>query len=289
MYSNDKFKKEKTEMKKKVVFLSFANSVYVPSLRRLEQQIKGCPLVDEFHFLTNKDLDKEFKKHFNPYIYRRGYGYWKWKSYLVKQQFDKMEEGDILIYADAGCDYNADGEGRLNDYISIVTTNESGILVFEDRFRECQYTKGDVFKFLVADKKAIKPISETNQIWAGSFIIRKCDNTIDLVNRWVDVCMNHFDLITDKASIALNSSDFIENRHDQSVFSVLAKLHNAYALSASELHKANFKNVPFLPTRHKEKSIWTDIRRKLLLPYRYLLGLYLVNFKGFYFKDRFAW
>lgn len=75
----------------KTIFLSFANSVYVPSLRRLEEQIRCCPLINEFHFLTNKDLDNGFKKHFHPYIYRRGYGYWKWKSYLAKQQFDKME------------------------------------------------------------------------------------------------------------------------------------------------------------------------------------------------------
>ena len=119
--------------------------------------------------------------------------------------------------------------------------------------------------------------------------MRKCDNTVRLVGKWEDVCMNHFNLITDKSSVVANFPEFIENRHDQSVFSILTKLHNAYALSASELYKANFKNVPFLPTRHKVKSIWTDIRRKLLLPYRYMLGLYLVKFKGFYFKDRFTW
>lgn len=99
----------------KTIFLSFANSVYVPSLRRLEEQIRSCPLINEFHFLTNKDLDDGFKKHFHPYIYRRGYGYWKWKSYLVKQQFEKMEDGDILIYADAGCDYNAKAIDRLKN------------------------------------------------------------------------------------------------------------------------------------------------------------------------------
>ena len=53
----------------KTIFLSFANSVYVPSLRRLEEQIRSCPLINEFHFLTNKDLDDGFKKHFHPYIY----------------------------------------------------------------------------------------------------------------------------------------------------------------------------------------------------------------------------
>lgn len=272
----------------KTVFLSFANSVYVPSLRRLEQQIKDCPLIDEFHFLTNKDLDKNFKKDFHPYIYRRGYGYWKWKSYLVKQQFDKMEEGDILIYADAGCDYNAKAIDRFKEYLEITRTHESGILVFEDRFLERQYTKGDVFSFLIGGNSFL-PISDIYQRLAGMWMMRKCTNTVAFVSQWVDVCMNHFDLITDKASLIPNFPDFIENRHDQSVFSILSKLHGAYAVPSLELEKTNFENVPFLPTRHKVKSTWTDIRRKLLLPYRYFLGLYLVKFKGFYFKDRLAW
>lgn len=272
----------------KTIFLSFANSVYVPSLRRLEEQIRCCPLINEFHFLTNKDLDNGFKKHFHPYIYRRGYGYWKWKSYLTKQQFDKMENGDILIYADAGCDYNYKAIDRLQDYINIVKTHQSGILVFEDDYKEKQLTKGDVFEYLVGTTSC-SSISDTNQRWGGMWIMRKCDNTVRLVGKWEDVCMNHFNLITDKSSVVANFPEFIENRHDQSVFSILTKLHNAYTFPPSELAKSNFDNVPFLPTRHKVKSKWTNIRRKLLLPYRYVVGLYLVRVKGFCFKNRLAW
>lgn len=272
----------------KLVFLSFANSVYVPSLRRLESQIKDCPLIDEYHFLTEKDLDKPFRKGFHPYIYRRGYGYWKWKSYLVKQQFDQMRDGDILVYSDAGCDYNAKAEQRFKEYLDIVRLHESGMLVFDDWYLEREYTKGDIFRFLIVGNTFLT-ISDTNQRWSGMWMMRKCTNTTELVEKWCDTCMNHFDLITDKASATPNFPEFIENRHDQSVFSVLTKLHGAYALPSSELDKSNFQNIPFLPTRHKVKSKWTDIRRKLMLPYRYVVGMYLVKVKGFYFKNRIAW
>lgn len=272
----------------KVIFLSFANSVYVPSLRRLEEQIRKCSLIDEFHFLTEKDLDRSFRKDFHPYIYRRGYGYWKWKSYLVKQQFDKMQEGDILVYSDAGCDYNANAELRFKEYLNIVRLHESGMLVFEDKFLERQFTKGDVFQFLIGGNTFL-PISDSYQRLGGMWVMRKCANTIDLVEKWCDTCMNHFDLITDKASVSPNYPEFIENRHDQSVFSILTKQHNAYALPPSELEKSNYSNVPFLPTRNKVKSRWTDIRRKLMLPYRYMIGIYLMKVKGFYFKGRIAW
>lgn len=119
--------------------------------------------------------------------------------------------------------------------------------------------------------------------------MRKCKNSVELVNKWCDTCMNHFDLITDKASKTPNFPEFIENRHDQSVFSILSKQYDAYALPPSELNQSNWENVPFQPSRHKVKSRWTDIRRKLMIPYRYLVGLYLVKVKGFYFRNRIAW
>lgn len=272
----------------KVAFLSFANSVYIPSLKRLEEQIRDCKLIDEFYFLTNKDLNMNFRKDFHPYIYRRGYGYWKWKSYLVKQYFDKMQDDDILVYSDAGCDYNAKAEHRFGEYLDIVRKHESGILVFEDRYLERQFTKGDVFRFLIG-RNTFLPISDSNQRLGGMWVMRKCRNTVNLVDKWYDTCMNHFDLITDKSSVAPNFAEFIENRHDQSVFSILTKQYGAYALPHSELEKSNYTNVPFLPTRHKVKSRWTDIRRKLILPYRYIVGMYLVKTRGFYFKNRIAW
>ena len=277
-----------TDNMSKVVFLSFANSVYVPSLRRLEEQIKDCPLIDEFHFLTNKDLDSEFRREFHPNIYRRGYGYWKWKSYICKQQFDRMQEGDILVYSDAGCDYNAAAVSRLAEYLEIVKTHESGVMCFEDKLLERRMTKGDVFEYLIGGLTCL-PISDTYQRLGGMWMMRKCSNTVSLINKWSETCMKRFDLITDKASVAPNFPDFVENRHDQSVFSILTKQHGAYALPPEELAKSNFPNVPFLPTRHKVKSPWTDFRRKLMLPWRYALGLYLVKVKHFYFASRIAW
>lgn len=272
----------------KVVFLSFANSVYVPSLHRLEEQIKDCPLIDEFYFLTNKDLDREFLRDFHPYIYRRGYGYWKWKAYLCKKYFDKLQDDDTLIYSDVGCDYNASAVNRFAEYIEIVKTHASGILCFEDPYLERCMTKGDIFEYMI-EGMTDPSISDTNQRWAGMFMIRKCSNTRSLIDKWEEINEKRFDLITDKASKTPNFPDFVENRHDQSIFSILSKQHGAFVFPPSELDKSNYSNVPFLPTRHKVRSFWTNIRRNLLLPYRYAVGLYLVKVKHFYFARHIAW
>ncbi len=272
----------------KVIFLSFANSAYRPSLYRLKKQLADCPHIDEFHFLTEKDLGQNFLRELHPSLYRRGYGYWKWKSFIAKQQFDRMQDGDILIYSDAGCDYNAKAANKLFEYIEMTRKHISGILCFENEHLERRLTKGDIFDYLVGGENR-QQISDSYQRWGGMWMMRKCNNSVCLIDKWFDTCMYHFDLITDKASVTPNFPDFIENRHDQSVFSILTKLHGALALPPQELHKDNYANVPFLPTRHKVKSRWTSVFHKLMIPWRYAVGLYLVYFKHFYFANRIAW
>lgn len=276
-------------MVSKVYFFSFANTVYLPSLRRLQSQIRECKLINESYFFTNKDLDENFKKDFHPYIYRRGYGYWKWKSYLAQKMLNQLDEGDILIYADAGCDFNPEASQRLQEYIDMVRNCQSGILAFEDSYLESTYTKGDVFDFLITNKEERERIANSKQILCTIWLIRKNTHSCQMIDNWKNISTNHYLLTTDKTSSSPNYSDFIEARHDQSVFSILSKLYKATAISCEEMKKENYPYLPLQPTRHKQKTLWTDLRRKLLLPYRYLVGLYLVKVKGFYFHNRIAW
>jgi hypothetical protein len=37
---------------------------------------------------------------------KRGYGYWIWKSQIIKQHMDLLNDGEILLYCDAGSQLN---------------------------------------------------------------------------------------------------------------------------------------------------------------------------------------
>jgi len=77
----------------------------------------------------------------------------------------------------------------------------------------------------------------------------------------MDIC-NKSSLIDDTPSKTNNDHDFIEHRHDQSVFSLLCKLNKIYSLSASECEWAedangrywsHLKLNPILAKRDKKK------------------------------------
>ncbi len=276
-------------MENKIVFIAFANSAFSKTIERLKKQIFNCennPFT-ECHFYSEKDLDKEFLKNLKPWLYRRGYGYWRWKSYLVEKTFKTLSDGDILIYADAGCNFNSKALNRLQEYFQIVRNSKSGILVFSDKYLEYQYCKSDTAAFL--NVLHSKEIMHGYQTLSGLFILIKNKNSNHFIQRWKEICINHPDLITDKSSQIPNLKGFIEHRHDQSIFSILAKTMNATILPSTEMLKENFDNIPFTPARNKEKHTFIQIKRYILLPWRYIIGCYLKYIKHFDFHNRIAW
>lgn len=268
----------------KVVFISFADSKYKMSLERLKKEVEEFKSITKSYFFTEKDLDAEFKKSFHPFIYRRGYGYWKWKGYLSKKVLDTLEINDILIWSDAGNVFNSKSEEKFKEYLNLTIESPSGILAFQDKQIEKQYNKADCLAYFNVLNN--KDITDTAQFLSGCWMIRKTDDSVDFIDRWHEAIMDNFDLISDKQSKLPNFTEFIEHRHDQSVFSILAKQYDIEYILSNDLESTL---SPIQTKRNKQKSIFYNIRLKLLLPLRYIIGLYLIYVKKFYFKDRISW
>ena len=88
-------------MYKQLILLSFADKRYTTALSRIRELTKDFPFTLRY-FLNEDDLPKEYMKTLRYKTHRRGFGYWKWKSYLVTNMLEKMQNGDILVYSDAG-------------------------------------------------------------------------------------------------------------------------------------------------------------------------------------------
>lgn len=204
----------------RLFLLSFADTRYAKSLVRLHKQAEAFPFT-EVVTMTEKDLPKDFRDNLHPKRYPRGYGYWKWKSYLVDWTLADLQDGDVLVYADAGALLNAAGMQRFKEYIDMARACESGILTFQQQFLEKDYAKGDLTAHCgVYDNKEILC---SYQLWGGVIIINKYSKPVVIIKEWTDICINHFQLITDKRSLLPNASGFIENRHDQAAMSLTFK------------------------------------------------------------------
>jgi hypothetical protein len=208
----------------KIYFISFGTTHnYSQSLNRIKQEAENLGIFDKIIIYTENDFDKEYLEKHGEFIKnnRCGYGYWIWKSYFTKKTFELMENNDILIYADCGCHLvnNDIAKSRLQTYITLCNRMNPGNLAFQMCFPEKQYTKMDVFVRLneVNDK-----MMNSGQLVGGIFVMRKCINTINLINKYYELC-EEYNLINNDTSITINDTSFIAHRNDQSLFSILRK------------------------------------------------------------------
>jgi hypothetical protein len=103
-------------------------------------------------------------------------------------------------------------------------------------YPERQYTKGDVFKYFEAtDNEKIK---DTGQLVGGIFLLKKDNNSENLIQKWFSTCHMHRSLIDDSVSKEKNDFEFVAHRHDQSIFSILRKQEGSIILG----DETNFSN-----------------------------------------------
>lgn len=280
-------------MNNNLILLSFADKRYKNALQQLCKLTQSFPFTER-HFYNEDDLPKEYLSTLRYKIHRRGFGYWRWKSFLVKTQMDNMNEGDILVYSDAGVYWNVQGLSRFCDYLNMLRHSDAFILNFQQPYLEKDYSKGDILDYLgVYDNEKI---TMSLQLWGGIFMIKKNTESTMFVNKWYDICHNNYDLITDKKSQIPNLPGFIENRHDQSSFSLLAKQYPHIEISYKECQSINrnwdsLVEYPIQGRRDNNRllSLNDKIKRKMSIPYKRVIGLYLRYFENMYFAVNPNW
>lgn len=239
----------------KLYICSFADSRFQKSLDRLVWQSSMFLLFEEGFFYNETDLPEELFSPFGDMLKAdvRGYGYWVWKPYIILDALKQIEDGDILLYLDVGCHLNSRGKMRFLDYCEIVKQHSSGFLVSNAGKKRLEriWTKGDLFDFM--DVRDRMDITDTSQLQAGAIFIRKDPNTVTLIEKWMEIGLKHFNLLDDSPSQSIDMEGFQEHRHDQSILSILLKLHGAYVIPLRECWSKDWtmleKSFPILQKR----------------------------------------
>lgn len=251
----------------KKIFATFADSKFSSSRRRITREAKSFKFFDRIYSLDETYFDKEFKAFFKEGDKKnqRGYGYWCWKPYCIRRILKDMQYGDALLYCDAGCHLNIAGKPRLVQYFELLESND--IIAFDQDTIEEQYTKEDLFRYfkIEIDNSAIR---KSRQVLGGIFFIRKTEQIEQLVEQWYEVCRYHYNLITDSPSTSANSTSFIEHRHDQSVFSILAKMNGFSHLNIDETYARNgdwasMSQYPIWAVRDKTMNLFQRLKIRL--------------------------
>lgn len=229
-----------TEEDKRIYFLSFADTRLVKSLERIRGQAEEMDVFNEIYCWTQNDIDRDFwekYKHrmpFDGFDYKSS-GFFIWKPQIITQVLEKMRDGDILLYCDAGNHLHKYGRKRLFDYFNALKKNETGVLCFiQEDFLEKEYTKGDIFDYFGCRDNS--KIYNTGQMAGNTILFRKCEKCEDFVKKWRRIFFDNFELHDADTFNSANFDGFIANRGEQSTLSILAKLNGAAILNFAELY-----------------------------------------------------
>jgi hypothetical protein len=217
-----------------IKFITFgSHNNYIDAANRLIDQSKQLNIFTETILYTSEYLKKDLEfwnKHGN-FInkYKRGYGYWLWKPYLIKKTMENMNDGDILLYLDCGCEINYNKKDKLLESINIVKTDK---IIGTCTHIEKNWNKMDlIIKLDMNDDKYLN----TPQRQGGANLFLVCNETRKLVDEWYALGCDYHN-IDDSPSIEKNLDCFKEHRHDQSIFSLLTKKYDIF--SKTLLHRS---------------------------------------------------
>ncbi len=202
------------------VAINYANEGYKKAQKINTKTAYKYGKFDKVVEYSREDINKEYLElHKNILCNMRGDGYWIWKPYIIKDALSKLEEGDYLFYCDSGAIFV-----KSIDYL-INALNDSGqdIMLFETPFIEWQWSKSDVLEYFNVSLNT--SILHSCQRLGGYILIRKTKYSVTFFDRYFDICHSEDNLLTDILSESDNEKQIIENRHDQSILSILSKLY----------------------------------------------------------------
>jgi hypothetical protein len=231
----------------KIGLITFSSGgVYEANAKRLLYSAEAQ--VDYAHIEHPDAVDVKFlNKNKNIFEQKRGFGYWLWKPYIILKAMHNATDGDIIVYTDGG-GYEFTTETIM--WVKQQLKHMDILLVTNKPNEKCVYsnthTKGDVYMLFNT-----KP-SNTTQVWAGFLAIRKNFYTSRFVSEWLTYAQDARAL-TDIESITPNPSEFIENRHDQAILSILAETWNI-ELRFLAHHYLKTHKFDLLKTKHYIKN-----------------------------------
>jgi len=208
--------------------ISYGNKEYEHSKQRIYEEAISTHWFDTVTIYGPNDLDNDFKLKFKDILQqRRGGGYWIWKSYIIKKRLNEINENDILIYLDAGCKINPEGKQRFHEYIELLNTSNTGIISFQMSHIEKIWTIKEAFEYFNIDLDS--DIANTGQILGGIRIMKKNMNLMSIIDLEIKTLYDNPLLFTDYYN-KKQKKPFKDNRHDQSIFSLIRKMNNPILL-----------------------------------------------------------
>jgi len=227
---------------------------YSISSKHITKMAKKSGLFENTKIYRPEDLDPQFREKFiNILSKSRGGGYWLWKHHIIENELSKVNNNDFVIYSDAGSSFNYHGVERFKEYIEMLNSSNYGTFRIEGlkEHKEKHFTKKEIFNYFDIDTSS--KFANTPQYMGGHLIFKKNEHTLEFINLFKATIYENINLISDINNKEIQIKEFVENRHDQSIMSMISKKIGTVSIQNETYFDKNSTNqykYPFLSVRH---------------------------------------
>lgn len=203
--------------------ITFCTEEYSGSAAALRHSALTTGEFDEFRVFGPKDIEWLVDTYPNHFENSRGFGWWCWKSFLIKSVMSQLPENDVIVY----CDSTMLFERSIKPYVANVA-NGNPILVCRlgnwssNDYRNRTWTKKSIFNAMGAGSISEEEI----QLNAAFQVYRNCGESVAFVDTYL-----HYSLQLDIINDAGKDSGIVDTRHDQSILSILVSEHPRVTVS----------------------------------------------------------
>lgn len=208
--------KKRNTSKEKIVVMNFANELFRKQQNDNTESALKYGNADEVFVYTEKNLDEEYFTS-NPEItkYKRGFGLWLWKPYLILKSMELLNENDILIYCDSGTTFVRD----VRKLIPSIDKAKDNVLLFELVLLNEDWTKREAFVY-----SGYMPEENERQLNAAVIALRVNQKSKEFIREWYELCRDERILSPNTFDKSIKEQKhFGAHREDQSILSILAR------------------------------------------------------------------
>jgi uncharacterized protein YndB with AHSA1/START domain len=231
---------------------TYADACYCTAQRR-QIESAGRFGIDVIRAWSRDTLESTafYQEHREVLDQRRGSGYWLWKPFIIRETLKEMDDGELLVYSDAGIAIVA----SLGPVLALCRDGRD-VVLFANHYRDigendcATWTKRDCFVLMDCDEPRFH---DGPMVDASFLIVRKSERSTAFIDDWLSyACRSELLTDTPTAGPLPDFPRFIQHRHDQSILALLAIRYGIELFRHPSQHGNHLK-----PAHLREPGEWT--------------------------------
>lgn len=198
----------------KHIFITYGDAGYEAAKAKIVHEAKDTGEFEEIYAYGREDLSGELLSSDIINI-KRGGGLWSWKPDIILSTMERAQDGDIIVYCDAGCTLYPSKEWR--QYWKKMENHD--ILAQRIFQRTDHWTRKEILDLFASNGKNWPKCFQ----YQATPMFKVSEFSKQFVREWRDLMIANPKLamdVTDEDR-PMQHASLKENRHDQAVFSSL--------------------------------------------------------------------